>query len=313
MVRPGAYLKLFRWRNLLIVALTQLLFRHAIILPAFQKYGHCSAMTGIDFSLLILATVMLCAAGYAINDYFDIRIDRINKPGSIVLDKLLSRREAIFSHSLLNFIAVSIAVYLSVKLNLWVLTLLYVLGAVVLWLYSIQLKRMLITGNIVVALMSSFVIGIVWFVEYSTILSQQLNSESWSRYITGAALLYGFFAFMTSAIREVIKDMEDKKGDAAVDCQSIPLVSGSAITKNIVIGLTLTLILGLAVFQAFLWMKPWYYLFWYFTLFVQLPLVFLIRMMTRSSKPSDYRKAQQLMKLIMLTGVLSMLFFQFNQ
>lgn len=307
----ATYLKLFRWPNLIIIVLTQLLIRYAILVPNLQTIGQAPALGLFDFFILVTATVLLCAAGYAINDYFDIPIDRINRPHSIILGRVLSRRNAIFSHTLLNLIAVSLAVYLSFRYDQWVLAPLFLAGAMMLWMYSIRLKKTFLIGNGVVALLSAFVIGIVWLVEYLAVHKQDLAVADWNSSINHLSLLYGLFAMMTSLIREIIKDMEDKKGDSIAGCQSIPLRKGVKTSRNIILILTSFLVIGMGIFQITLWIDSYYLLTIYLLLFTQLPLLFLLKMVFNASEPSEFRKPQQLMKLIMLAGILSMLFFLF--
>src|ERR1700722_9395935 len=101
-----ALLRLIRWKNLLIIFLTQFLAWRCIITP--QIFGLNSGLSfffsTVNFLFLSLSTVLIAAAGYIINDYFDIKIDTINKPEKVVLGKAIERKKAIILHTTLNII-----------------------------------------------------------------------------------------------------------------------------------------------------------------------------------------------------------------
>src|ERR1041384_459546 len=100
-----AWLRLIRWPNLLIIALTQLVAWWCVVLPLQGPH----VLTLRNFSLLCISTVLLAAAGYIINDYFDISIDIINKPDKVVLERHIPRKLAVIVHPVLNIIALVLA------------------------------------------------------------------------------------------------------------------------------------------------------------------------------------------------------------
>src|SRR5689334_19350354 len=110
----SAFFRLVRWPNLFFIALTQALFYFCIYYPLYHVHNTKRLV------LLILASVFIAAAGYIINDYFDLNIDRINKPGRIVIDKIINRRWAIIWHLLLSFLGVVLTA-LAVGLHHWYL------------------------------------------------------------------------------------------------------------------------------------------------------------------------------------------------
>ena len=303
-----AYLKLFRWHNLLIIAATQYLFRYAIILPALAGAGVVPVLTHLEFLLLVVATMMIGAAGYAINDYFDLRIDRINKPGRIVLGKDLSRRHAIFSHSLLNVLAVGIGVFLSWRVGFWPLAVVFLAVPSLLWLYSIRYKRKFLVGNLLVAFLSAFVIGIVWVVEYRS-LEGMAGLQAVSALVGLFARVFAFFAFFTTLIREVIKDVEDLKGDARAGCKTIPVILGVSATRKLLLVMIALLVVFVGYFQYLLFTTGWQLLMVYLLFLVQIPALGLFIQGLRAISPPAFRRMQQLLKFVMLTGVLAMLLF----
>jgi 4-hydroxybenzoate polyprenyltransferase len=160
-----AFLKLIRFPNLLIIILTQYFIRYAVLLPFFEVPSLKPGFSHLDFALLVLSTVFIAAAGYVINDYFDTRTDRINRPESVVIDKGIKRRVAMALHVLFNFIGIGIGIYLGYKAGEYKLALLHVFAAGLLWFYSTDFKKQFLIGNIIVSLLTACVPMVVPFFE----------------------------------------------------------------------------------------------------------------------------------------------------
>src|SRR5664279_769016 len=113
----SAFLRLIRWPNLVFIALTQLLFFYCVIIPTLPDsyYQRGNKLTPLLFYLLVAASVLIAAAGYIINDYFDINIDQVNKPQKMVVQKIINRRWAIFLHLVITFTGLALSVYVSLK------------------------------------------------------------------------------------------------------------------------------------------------------------------------------------------------------
>lgn len=305
MEKIGAFLSLVRWYNLLIVALTQYFFRYFIIFPVFKVNGYPLPLSSIDFFLLVLATVLVSAAGYAINDYFDLRIDRINKPGKVIVGRLISRRTTILWHWILNTAGVLIGVYLSWQIRYWPLALIFAAVPLVLWLYSIRFKRSFLTGNITVAVLSAMVVGLVWLVEYrAASLHYAVGPELMEAGFY--AWLYAFFAFITTLIREIVKDMQDFVGDKKTGCRSLAVVAGLETTRKVVMGLMITTMLLIGLYLYSLALLGHFALMSYFVLLVILPLSLVLLHVSKALGPVDFGTIQVVVKLIMLAGVFSM-------
>jgi 4-hydroxybenzoate polyprenyltransferase len=156
-----AFIKLIRLPNLIIIVLTQYAIRYGIIYAILNSVSDdvevSLLMSNLDFFLLCLSTVMIAAAGYIINDYFDVRVDRVNRPDKIIVGKHLKRRIAMGSHVIINSIAIIIAGYLAYKIGDWKLIFIQLLAAGALWYYSIIFKKQVLIGNIIVALLAALV------------------------------------------------------------------------------------------------------------------------------------------------------------
>ncbi len=305
-----AYLKLFRWPNLLMVAAIQYLFRYAIIQPLLQSKGLELALSHFEFFLIVMATVLITAAGYAINDYFDLRTDRINKPKRIILGRKISRRSAIFYHSFFNIIGVLLGAYMSIKVQYWPLLFLFLIVPTLLWLYSIRYKRKFLMGNIIVAVLAGFVVAIVWVFESHALAVEGIRNVDFIN-ISYFSRVYALFAFLTTLLREIIKDIEDIKGDAKTGCKTIPVVAGVHSTKKLLIFLTVTIIILIGWFQIFILMRDFDFLFAYILLAIQIPLIIMINKIMTAKEKADYRNLSVFSKMIMVAGVFSMFIFSF--
>lgn len=193
-----------------------------------NQYIHFNTL---DYSLLIFSSLLIAGAGNIINDYFDIKADRINKPKEIIIGKYIKKRWAILSHWIFNGIAVGISIYLSTKYQTLWFVFIHVVSVNLLWFYSLRLKKKLIIGNLVVAMMTGLIpcLTIIFFKvsnETNNIFSPY-HADSWSIFINYNLLyLLALCAFILNFSREIIKDIEDIKGDKAIHVKSLPMVIG---------------------------------------------------------------------------------------
>lgn len=308
MIRLWAYFKLFRWKNLLMVLLAQGLFRYAIAGPFFWDMGAELPLHHIWFMLLVLSTVLIAAAGYAINDYFDLRTDRINKPDKQILGRILDRRDAIVAHKLLNVLGVCMGLALAIHLRSYLMFVLFLLVPAALWLYSIRWKKTSLLGNVMVALMAAMVTGLVWYSEYRAAgLYTGIDMDQLSGLGT-MALFYGLFAFFTNLIREIYKDVQDLRGDAASGARTFPVLAGLRKTKSLVIILLVITIILIAMFSFWLEAQSLVVPVVYLGMLVQIPLLLMIPASRMARTSPKFGTLQKYMKWIMLVGLLSMLF-----
>ncbi|HSV88792.1 MAG TPA: geranylgeranylglycerol-phosphate geranylgeranyltransferase [Bacteroidales bacterium] len=300
------FLKLFRWHNLLMVVLIMYLFRYFIIQPLVTAAGFELVLRGIDFFLLVLSVILITAAGYVINDYFDLRIDRINKPERVIVGRHVSRRSAIIAHWALNSISVILGFYLAWRIKFWPLAPVIAMVPLLLWSYSFWLKRSFLIGNLTVALLAGLLIPLVWIVECKAAdfdQGYQLYSASWSFFV----LVYSLFAFFSTLTRELVKDMEDFTGDQRAGCKTLTVVAGLEKTRNVVIALLTFIILSLAVYSVFLISDTHITLAAYFLVAVILPFAATLYFTCKAFGSLDFKLIQSLLKIAMLTGILSMM------
>jgi 4-hydroxybenzoate polyprenyltransferase len=311
-----AFFNLIRWQNLLIVIVTMVLMRYAVIAPLIGKIGvilirgtgkEVSMMLQFpwyDFLILVAATVLITAGGYVINDYFDIKTDLINK-GKVIVGTQIQRRQAMMWHNIFNITGVGAGFYISWKSGYLMLGTLFLLVSGLLYFYSASYKRQFLIGNIIVALLTAMVPLLVVIYEwpalyrYYSVNAISLPEINFILYwISGFAL----FAFLTTLAREIIKDIEDVEGDIAYGRNTVPVVIGVRSAKTIsicLIGITIVLL----------------YLTWYFFLndiitliylsaMIALPLLYVFYKVIVSNTRNEIHKASSVMKVAMLTGIL---------
>jgi 4-hydroxybenzoate polyprenyltransferase len=207
LVRFYRFFKLIRIQNLLIIWATH--YFSAFFL--FNNISTKALILDINVHLMGFIAVFSAAAGYIINDYFDIKIDSINKPKKVIIGRFITRRWALFWHYLFVFIALFLSIFISIKLFFIVAFIQFLL-----WIYALKLKRVPFVGNFVVALLTASVIAILAF---------------YFQYISERILVFIAFAFTSNIIREIVKDIEDIKGDKKENCKTLPIVLGINQTK----------------------------------------------------------------------------------
>lgn len=311
-----AFLSLIRWQNLLMVVLTMLLMRYALLAPLVSKIGvillkgsgeevpMTLQFPWYDFLILVLATVLITAGGYVINDYFDIKTDLINK-GQVIVGTKIPRRKAIMWHSVLNITGVLLGFYISYKAGYIWFGSLFMIVSGLLYFYSASYKRQFLIGNIIVALLTAMVPMLVAFFEWPALYKYySLNAISLPKinfiiyWVGGFAL----FAFFSNLIREVIKDIEDFEGDIAYGRNTIPVVIGVLSAK--------ILSICLIVITIALLYLTWHFFIndnitlIYISLTIVLPLLYVIYKLWKSSEKKQLHSASSLMKIVMITGVL---------
>jgi 4-hydroxybenzoate polyprenyltransferase len=271
-----AMLRLTRFWNLVIIGLAQY----------FTAYFLISKATLADWHLLILSasTMIIAAAGYIINDYYDVKIDLINKPERVVVGKKITRRYALLFHTFLSVIGIALGLLLS-----WRIAAINSLSAFLLWFYSNRLKRQPFIGNLVVAALTGL----------SILLLEVLYKNN-----NPLIIIYSLFAFFITLVREIVKDMEDLKGDNTFGCKTLPIIWGIRKTK-------VFLYILLAIFSVVVLLVNHFYSRLptiYFLLCLFGPVGWLVVRLIRADTIREFYQLSQLCKVIMLLGIASMVF-----
>lgn len=313
-----AFLRLIRWPNLVFIAITQWLFYFFVVESLQLEKTTISLINPSQhflFYLLMAASVLIAAAGYIINDYFDMHIDAINKPEKVVVDKVVKRRWAIIWHLVLSFAGVLLSFFISYKTGTWIIFFANIFCVLLLWFYSTTFKKKLLAGNIIIAALTAWVIVVVYFFAGAAIINYNgwhMGNYSFDiKRLYKFTILYAGFAFIVSLIREVIKDLEDMHGDAKYHCKTMPIEWGVPATKVFTAVWIIVCCSALAIVQLYMWQSGWWGSAIYCIVLIIFPLVYILRELYKAVIPADYHRLSTFIKVVMLTGILSMIFFKF--
>ena len=270
----ASFWRLTRAWNLLIIVFAQY----------FTAFFLAQADVLHDLSLFLLSfsTVLIAAGGYVINDYYDVKIDYVNNPERVVVGKTIHRRLAILLHVALSVLGVFVGLFVS-----WKLAAVNLFSVSILWFYSNLLKRLPFIGNFTVALLTGASIAIILLL-YST--------------NTVLILIYALFSFFMTLVREIIKDMEDLKGDNTYGCKTLPIVWGIRKTKITLYLLIVSFLISVVIINE-LYVKLEII---YFVMLLFVPLAWLTARLVRADTKKDYGWLSSFCKVIMLLGILSM-------
>ena len=318
------YLKLIRVPNLLFLALTQFLMYWAVIVPILGLYG-LEASIGRELITLILATVSITAGGYVINDYFDTKIDAVNRPEKVIVGKIIDKTKVMRFYQGLTAFGIGCGLGFALMARNTTLAFIFLVIPGLLWFYSSNYKRMFMIGNLAVAfcaMLSVLIVALaevaflqthIAFLKDSFILygCNAFSPNLWQSVSQIYTWIGGFalFAFVLTWIREIIKDMEDERGDREVECRTMPIKWGITNTKIFLLVLTSLTIVVLFIVGNFIIPFDGMLSVWYINIAVIAPLVVLEYLIFKAETPADFRQASTLTKIIMLMGVLYSLVF----
>lgn len=281
----GSFLRLIRYPNLLIILLTQVLVYTCLI----------NASPRLSWFLILLcgfATALMAAAGNVINDIFDIEADKVNRPNTVIIGKQISIKSAWFIYSVTNLIAIISELFICYKIGDYFPMTIVIFIILSLWWYSFFLKKKVFVGNFIVALLSSLAIVVVAVFE-----------KQWDFQLS----YYFLFAFLLSLQREIIKDMEDVEGDKLINAYTLPIAIGDKKTKALIYVITFLITILLSYFLV---RTENTYLFFFLLIFTGFPQFYLLLKIWKAKVSKDFHFISQLIKVIMILGILSMVFIK---
>jgi 4-hydroxybenzoate polyprenyltransferase len=308
----GAFFRLVRYPNLIFIALTQSLFYFIIEHNIFIEidYPYVPLLGTNDFILLLLSSVAIAAGGYIINDYFDMDIDNVNKPHKLIIGKFISRRWAMLFHMLLSLIGLFLTAVVALHLNNIMLLVLNFVSVVLLLFYSTTFKKRLLVGNVIISLLTAWVVGVLFIAEIKfSDVDYMLKNITVIERLYKFTLIYAGFAFIVSLVREVVKDLEDIIGDKKYGCTTMPIVWGANASK-IYAAIWLVVLIGILVaifFYAII--NVWNGLIPILVIVLLSFLIFILYHIKKATTTRDFGKISSQVKLLMLIGILSMLLF----
>jgi 4-hydroxybenzoate polyprenyltransferase len=269
----------------------------------------------------MVSVVFIAAGGYMINDYFDVKIDLVNKPENVVVNTIFKSKSVFNAYIILNIIALVLSLFISVKVGIIALFIVFPVTIGMLWFYSTTYKQQLLVGNILVSLLIALVPVLVALFEMPSIHRKYQDFPGAYRILLNVIFawceVFALFAFLVNLIRELIKDAEDFEGDQVHGRNTLPIVFGIKTTKFAINGLILLTIVLLAyVFITYLkitnlgqfdWVT-----FFYFSFLLVIPLMFTGGMVLLAEEKKRYSIASTIIKLVMIAGILYSLVVRFK-
>ncbi len=239
--------RLIRFPNLLIIALTQVLL--GLILYANIDQ---TALNSWQFALLVVTTMFIAASGYVINDIYDYEIDLINKPQKVIVGQKITQKQAWWFYWIINILGGWVALYLAYAIRDFRQLLIYPSAIWMLWAYAKRYKKSFVIGNLVVAAYCALVPGIIWYAERQPFMELLNQNKSAAIFVRNVFVAYALMAFLTTVWREIIKDMEDLKGDKAFGSASIPAKYGISLAQKMATALGVGVILLMLYYALYL-------------------------------------------------------------
>ena len=307
------FLRLIRWKNILVIALTMMAMRMLVIFPVFKVYGIDVMFPDWGFYMLMLATMLIAAGGYVINDYFDVHIDSVNRSKKMIVGVTMPRRKAIALHLWLSIFGLACGIAATVAGHRFWYIFIFIGAFALLWIYSRDLKKTTFWGNLLIAMLSGIVPLLVAMTEYFAVADSisywdicHINAVKMAMQVI---IFFSVFAFLFTLMREIVKDCEDIEGDRLNGVRSIPVKIG-LVKTNIIVGV-------LALISAFIVGFFWYdYLsqtrffmyesaaYTYLTWLVVLPTMIVVGIPTLfGTSKRKYSFVSAALKVIMVIGI----------
>ncbi len=296
-----SFLQLIRWKNLVILTATLLIIKIGFINQFTANY----AFDTLRFFIFLLSSVFITAAGFIINDIQDIETDQINKPTKVFVGKIFSISQSYNWYIIFNVLGVLMGFYLANYLQKPIFSSVPIIISFLLYFYSTTLKKWPFIGNLVVAFLISFSILSLAF--FDLILQVKLNDLGFHFMLFEIIFEFSIFAFIINLNREIVKDLEDVEGDKLMQMNTLPILIGLKYTKIIIAFLTLILLIALVFFiSSYLPFNT--ILFYYFIIFLIIPLLYFGLKLYQSKSKTDYSYLSNILKICMLFGIISILF-----
>ena len=310
MQKLADFLHLIRFQNLLIVALTQYFIRLAFT----KTFLPFPALNDLEFFLFVFTTISITAAGYIINDIYDVETDRINKKSKLIIGVHFQAKTAIIWYFLLNTIALFSGIYLAFIIGNPLYSLVFVYCIFFLWRYSASMKKAFLIGNIHVAILTSLVLINTALFDIIPAIHYSGNVSTSAITCVKIVLVYALFSFLLTLTRELIKDIEDEQGDKIIKANTMAIVLGMRNVKKIVFSLIIIVVVGVAFVQYFQlvnfnWEQETFPIL--YMALIQIFLLFFLLKLYLAKKKSDFYYLSQLNKIIMLLGICSIPLFTY--
>ncbi|MBG7629215.1 MAG: geranylgeranylglycerol-phosphate geranylgeranyltransferase [Bacteroidetes bacterium] len=295
----ATYFKLVRWKNLLLIVFVFFVLKFSF----FSTLQIQTKLSIVDFLLLLLSVLAITAAGYIINDIFDVKTDLINKPTKVIVSQKISLETAKKWYKTTNTVGIVLGIALCIKISKPTHSFIFIGISLLLYYYSKKIKTTPFIGNFLVSLLIAFSVLIFPLFEIELIAKNNIQNLA-----TQIIWMLFFFAFSLNLIREIVKDIEDVNGDYSLKMNTLPILLGSLRTRSLVLFLCIVPI-GLLLFIILKYSSIYKFTVLYLLLFVLMPLLYFTVKLRSAKKKTEFHKLSLLLKIIMLLGINSLLIF----
>ena len=304
------YFQLLRVGNIAFIAILLWIMEKWVATPLLQLAQFTEQMPWWVLLLLIIATTCIAAGGYVINDYFDVKIDRINRPDDLVVTRHISRESAMHLFMALSGIGIVTGLAAAWWAHSWTLLMIFVVIPGLLWFYSASYKRQLIVGNIVVAFVSALVPLLIAIANADYLNHLYGNTLAYTP-IVGQLYVWlgGFaiFAFLMTFTREIVKDIEDIAGDREMECRTIPIVWGITTSKIIatILLMAIVALLAYVVIGILPFPHDWHTFSVRYVVFgIITPILCTLVLLWSANNKIEWHRIQTILKFVMFMGVM---------
>tara|TARA_R110002049_G_scaffold187890_1_gene356164 strand:- start:3108 stop:4025 length:918 start_codon:yes stop_codon:yes gene_type:complete len=270
-----------RGYNILVLIVAQ-------YLAAIFIFSPTNSLNDVVFDLhlffLVLASVFVVAGGYIINNFYDVKVDKINRPVKTNLDNYIKESTKLRLYFFLNFVGFCFGILIS-----WRAALFFAVFIFAIWFYSHKLKKYPFVGVISATVLTvlPFFAVFVYYGNFSKII-----------------FVHASFLFLVIMVRELIKDLQNIKGAIVNNYQTFPIVYGEKKTKQVSVLLLFFTIIPIAILFSYPALSHMRYYF-YFALFI---LMFVGFFLWKSKTRNHYRILHNVLKILLFLGVLCLIF-----
>lgn len=261
-------------------------------------------LSGSLWILFVIDTLLIAAPGYVINDIFDQKADIVNKPEKqFIGDDKLSLPTAWIYYACLVILGFGIAFYIAHQIDKILLLLIYPFAVILLFLYSKYFKKWPLLGNLVVSAFCAFVPAIIWYAEADMV--ESLLSIDPDRYhlITNVFTAYIVFAFLSTLVREIVKDIEDIEGDKKSMYNTLPIQLGIERANVVALFFCVLLILSYGLWFVGYTNSQLMVIGGAVLIVLMLPTFMILRQIYKAKLQVDYTRISKRLKYLMITSL----------
>ena len=294
----SSFFQLVRWKNLVMIALIQILFKYVY----FPSFSVDTALSNFTFTILVFTTLIIAAAGYIMNDIYDVEADKINKPTKVLVSRKISKKQANFLYNIFNSIGLLCGLYVAHTVDKLSFVAIFVITILLLKVYNSDLKKRPIIGNVIVSLLVSMSILIVGVFDIIPMVTEENDINQY--YAFRVLIDYAVFAFIFMLLREMVKDAEDVNGDKYMNMKTLPIILGRKRANTVIFALSFFPLI-IITFYSFNSFSNVPFVLAYMLIVVLMPLLYFMTKILYAKSKKDYIRASRLLKLIMLLGIFS--------